>query len=244
MLLLASFVVWNWGGLRIYRNSDVINLYARISILEEKVKEARAYSNRLESEIESLKKILYALTEKSLQANEKKEEDDDEYKISFDTLLVCGSDQEICNSDRNALMRSGVEFRMLRGATALDFDAEIRRRRRDGSMYKRVHFAMHSSPAGLIFDDKLVDGQYLADHLAGVELVFLAGCKSAKIADDISGVVPYVVVTYDDVKNNLASDFVYNFWSVIADGGSPEQAYRTSLDRTPQIAQSVDMRVG
>lgn len=246
VLMITGFVAWNWNGLRMYRQRDVIDLYARIKVLEETANTNSVYMVTLEKELDSLRQLLYDFNsgEMGVKTKPSEEEVGGRVRIAFDTLLVCGGDVEICNLDRNALMRSGSEFRMLRGSTSGEFDAEIRRRRRDGTMYKNVHFAMHSDESGLLFEDGIVSGEWLADRLLGANIVFLAGCSSAKVADDISGVVEYVIVTYTDIENTLAADFVYNFWSSFVSGNTPEFSYREAIERTPQVKQYVDMRVG
>lgn len=158
-------------------------------------------------------------------------------------LLICGTSATTCDADRHALRRAGIAFQRLYHATQRSIEDELRRRRQDGTLYPWLHISAHASPEGVALADGLASPSWWHERLDGIEVVFLATCQGAAIADELAGLVKAVVFVHEEIGDRDASDFTYAFWRRLKEGGDPHQAYRQALLEAPQVAEFVDIRL-
>lgn len=156
-------------------------------------------------------------------------------------LLVCGPDASLCELDRQALRRVGVSFQRLHMATRESVENELRRRRQDGTLYPWLHITAHASEEGITLTDGIAPPAYWNDILYGVQVVFLAACKTASVADALAGMVT-VVYVLEDIENQDASDFTYAFWRRMKEHSDPYRAYKQAETEAPQIAEFANIR--
>lgn len=156
-------------------------------------------------------------------------------------LFVCGPDTSLCEIDRQALRRVGVSFQRLHMATKQALENELRRRRQDNTLYPWLHVTAHASEDGIMLTDGLAPPAFWNDMLPGVQVVFLAACQTAAVADALAGMVT-VIYVLEDIDNRDASDFTYAFWRRMREHGDPQRAYRQAVVEAPQIAEFTDIR--
>ena len=156
-------------------------------------------------------------------------------------LLVCGPDTSLCDIDRQALRRVGVSFQRLHMATKQSVENELRRRRHDNTLYPWLHVTAHAGEDGILLADGIAPPAYWNDMLPGVQVVFLAACQTAAVADALAGMVT-VIYVLEDIDNRDASDFTYAFWRRMREHGDPQRAYRQAVVEAPQIAEFTDIR--
>lgn len=156
-------------------------------------------------------------------------------------LFICGPDTALCDIDRQALRRVGVSFQRLHMATKISVENELRRRRQDNTLYPWLHVTAHASDDGIMLTDGIAPPSYWNDILYGVQVVFLAACKTASVADALAGMVT-VVYVLEDIENQDASDFTYAFWRRMREHGDPYRAYKQAEIEAPQIAEFANIR--
>lgn len=157
-------------------------------------------------------------------------------------LLICGESSSACETDRRALRRARVGFQRLRQASKDAIDAELRRRRQDGTLYRWIVISLHTGQGGTALVDGVASPAWWNERLDGVEVVFLATCAGAAVADELAGVVDTVIFVHEEIGDRDASDFVYAFWRRMNEGADAHHAYRQALVECPQIAEYVDIR--
>ena len=92
---------------------------------------------------------------------------------------------------------------------------------------------------GVQFADGLVDGNWLSERLAGVEILLLAACEADTIGDWL-GVVPYVITFAEELGINDSAIITRHFWTAIARGKNPDDALDDALDHAaPTISEYV-----
>ena len=164
--------------------------------------------------------------------------------IGRPVLLVYGNNK-FGEADRNAMRRAGVSFFRLTSSTLEDLRTELQRRRSDGRMYDVVHISAHGGEGNVILDDSVISGIQLSDVLGGVRCVFLGTCSNQTVADKLVGVVKYVVVVYEEIKDTDASDFTYEFYKRYRENGmNIDMAFMGALMVMPHISDYVDLRKG
>lgn len=156
-------------------------------------------------------------------------------------LVVCGPDNRLCEIDRQALRRVGISFQRIFGATQQAITDELRRRRQDGTLYTWLHITAHANEEGIHLSDGVAPPGFWNDALTGIDVVFLAACQSADVADALAGLVT-VIYVLEDIDNRDASDFTYAFWRRMKEHGDPVQAYRQAVIECPQLAEFTDIR--
>lgn len=161
----------------------------------------------------------------------------------FPLLAVFGPDDAITAADEGALNQSGIPFKCVYGATRDLVAAELGRRRRANDLYRWLHIATHAGPEGMLLIDDVASREWWNKQLSGVEGVFLAGCTDVAVADWLVGVVKWVLSFTVDIDNELARQFALVFWSTLADGKAPRDAYRTACRSVPQLAKTSDFRL-
>jgi hypothetical protein len=156
-------------------------------------------------------------------------------------LLICGSDERFCETDRQALRQARILFQRLSSATTAMIAAELRRRRQDGTLYPWLHVSAHADHAGIHLADGVAGPDWWHEQLNGVQVVFLAACETTTVADALAGMVT-VVFVQQQIENEHAGDFTYAFWRRMRELRDPRVAYRQALAEVPQVTEYVDIR--
>jgi hypothetical protein len=156
-------------------------------------------------------------------------------------LLICGPDNHICDSDRHALRRAQISYQRLLEATQERVREELQRKRQDGSLYPWVHVTAHAIEEGIALMDGIAPPGFWNEIFDGVEVVFLAACKSVRVADELAGMVT-VVYVHEDIGDRDASAFTYAFWRRMREHGNPKEAYRQAIGEATQVAEFTDIR--
>lgn len=157
------------------------------------------------------------------------------------TLLVMG-DNDFGMADRNALRRAGVLFHRLIDGTFSSLKEEMQRKRSEGRQYKVVHISSHAGKDGVQFSDGVYGGAALSEIVLGVDLLFLASCSNVTIADEILGIVPNIIVVYEQVDTNDMESFVYEFYNALKNDFDILKSFNVAIQRTPAVAEFVDVR--
>jgi hypothetical protein len=201
----------------------------RTKELEKQVKFLLSELTKANSEIEKLKSNTQALRQNATPPAPR-------------VLLICGSDDRFCNSDRQALRRANVAFERLVSATKADILRELRRKREDANPWRRVHISAHANDQGILLADGIADPAWWNETLNGVTGIVLAACKTMTVADAIAGLVPYVVAIRENINNEDANQFTFSFWRAVADGLFMPEAFERAIAETPQVAEFVVLR--
>lgn len=137
--------------------------------------------------------------------------------------------------------KTGLRFSRLYPVTLSGLERKLNRDRVNGTPVRYVHFAVHSGPEGLLFQDGIATGQWLSQRLSGVEVAVIAGCKS-DVVGDLLGVVRAVVTMREEIINSDAAVFTEVFWTGIGNGLTVDQAFEAALDRCPpEVAEFVEL---
>lgn len=158
-------------------------------------------------------------------------------------LLICAMETKLCDIDRHAVRRASVSFQRLFNATKHSIIAELRRRRQDNTLYPWLHIAAHATEQGIELLDGTADPSWWNEQLDGINVVLLAACKSAAVADALAGMAT-VVFVLEDIEHSDAADFTYSFWRRMKEHGDPRLAYQQAIIDVPQIAEYTDIRTG
>ena len=238
IFILAIIFLLLWGLVRSKHNV----LAKFLTVEDEQVRSLKLRITELENEVRILRSTQEILLEQLHKQNIIKVESTT--IVARPVLLVYGS-KEFGEADRNALRRAGIVFFRLAGARLSELQEEIQRRRSDGTLYDIIHFAAHSIDGGGIdLNGEIVDGVQLSNVLSGVRGVFLSTCSNYQIADRLLGVVKYVVIIYEDITNEDASNFVYEFYKRYKVERDIEASFNGAIAVLPNIAEFVDLRKG
>ena len=149
-------------------------------------------------------------------------------------IAAIGSDVAL-NRDLTALRavraQTGMQFIHIPDATFAKLKSQLYQQRASGHRYN-LHMAVHSGEQGIELGGVIVDAVALSEILEGVQVLMIAGCESAEVAD-LLGVVPFVVSFTEQVSHEAASELCKNFWMEIGQGGTPERALREALRLSP-----------
>lgn len=153
-------------------------------------------------------------------------------------LLVGIGDDAMLQEDLTQLRRvqsqTNIRISRLMPVSRASLERTIERHRAAGTPVKLLHLATHSGPQGLVLSDGIATGQWLSEHLAGVEIAVLAGCSGDQVAD-LLGVVPAVISMREDVDNKAASIFAGAFWLAVGMGLDANEAFERALQRAPAV---------
>jgi len=165
--------------------------------------------------------------------------------LSVPMLQIVGN-EKFGEADRVAFRKAGIPFRRLNEATRSLISDELRRRRLDGTMYIWVTISAHIQPAGVILEagSDTVPAAWWNEQLSGVEILLLNGCESIAVADDLVGLVGYVVSLAEAIPDDLAADFAYAFWRRVKAGDNAMYAFRRTIAQLPAVAEYADIRTG
>ena len=161
------------------------------------------------------------------------------------TLLAVVGEDPALKIDLAALreVESSSALRVSRvyPVTKAKLKATLDRYRVNGRAVEYVHMAVHAGPQGLAFQGETVDAQWLSENLKSVKVLLINGCQSDEVGDWI-GVVPTVVTMREAITHEDAAQFARLFWSAIAAGTSPEDAYYAARERSPQgVSEFVEL---
>ena len=85
----------------------------------------------------------------------------------------------------------------------------------------------------------MVDGNWLSERLAGVDVLLLAGCEADGVGDWL-GVVPHVVTLAEEISGEDAGTLTLHFWTGIGRGLEPGVALAMALERcSPVVGEFV-----
>lgn len=162
-------------------------------------------------------------------------------------LLVGVGDDVMLQEDLAQLRRvqtqTDIRISRLLPVSKASLVRTLDRHRAMGTPVKLLHLATHSGPQGLAFSDGVATGQWLSEHLAGVEIAVLAGCSGDQVAD-LLGVVPAVVSMREDVDNRAASIFSGAFWLAVGLGMDANEAFERALQRAPAtVSEFVELHL-
>jgi hypothetical protein len=158
------------------------------------------------------------------------------------TVLLIYGDANFGENDRNALQRAGADFVTLRAATKDMIRRRMQRAREDDEPYRYVHISAHGTDDFIKLTDGPADGKWWNDVLVGVEIVFLAACHSAGVADWLAGPGRAVVELDSAAADESAYMFTYLFWRAIIAGRNANDAFQVARTELPSIADQVSLR--
>lgn len=198
-------------------------------IIEEQKNRNRLLSERvevLESRVRDLELILYG---KSMRGSI-------DISILNPELLLIASDSYFQRQDEVALNKAKMPYRRIVDATQEKIERELRRARRQKSMFKYIIFSGHSDENGIkMADGTYLDGYWMNQNLLGVEIVLLAGCKTTHVADSMVNIVNNVISMNENISANASQSFSEVFWTNINDHGDVEKAFTEAVAVEPSI---------
>lgn len=159
-------------------------------------------------------------------------------------LLVGVGEDAMLQEDLAQLRRvQSLRISRLLPVSMANLERTVERHRAAGNPVKLLHLAVHSGPQGLVFADGVATGMWLSQHLAGVDIMVLAGCEGDQVAD-LLRVVPAVVSMREAVSNRDATIFAGAFWSAVGSGMNASDAFEYALDRAPAaLAEFVELHL-
>lgn len=160
------------------------------------------------------------------------------------TLLVATANDAMLEEDVAALRGvRAFHLQVLRNATSRDLERTLERARAEGHPVQYLHLATHAGPQGMALADRAVNGIWLSEHVRGVEILVLLGCRS-DYAGDLLSVVPAVVSMRDEISNSDARIFARAFWAAIGEGLAVEDALDRALERSPSaVGEMVELHL-
>lgn len=159
-------------------------------------------------------------------------------------LLLITPDPYTQQKDEIALTKAGINYRRIAGATIDRVEQELRRARQQRRMYEYIMISGHANEAGFVMsDDVIVDSYWMNQNFAGVEILFLNGCKTTQVADDVINVADCVISLLEPIPTRVAQSFAESFWSGIEQDMTPQQAFDDALNIEPSIRPYADIRL-
>lgn len=204
-------------------------LLTRVSSLERDIASLQRMLVEKQNEIDRLNERIRQLERTSAPM------DQDPMKPRRVLLVGVGNDamlQEDLAQLRRVQTQTDIRISRLLPVSRASLVRTLDRHRAAGNPVRLLHLATHSGPQGLAFSDGIATGQWLSEHLAGVDIAVLAGCSGDQVAD-LLGVVPAVVSMREDVENRAASIFAGAFWLAVGLGMDANEAFERALQRAP-----------
>lgn len=152
-------------------------------------------------------------------------------------LVVLGPDPDLqldLVAFRRIRAHAHLRFTRLINVTSAHFEHYLERARMAKEPVRYLHLSVHTSGNEIQLADTHVTGAWLSERLFGVQILLLAGCRGDLIGD-LLGVVPYVVTVMEEIDHHQAMLLTEGFWSEIAEGIEPRQAFENALDRCPPL---------
>lgn len=225
---------------------DLLAYKSRVYDLEEQLKIEREKNLQLNKQIEEMKlsieKMQVILRAQQEELSIMKTQIDGNQLLTKQkaTLLVMG-DGEFGETDRNAMRRAGVLFHRLTDGSFLELKEELQRKRHGGKQYKVVHISSHAGRDGIQFSDGTYSGMQISDIMDGVELLFLASCDNVSVADYVHGVVPHVIVVYEQIENEDMQNFVFSFYNELKRNFNIVSSFQHALNENPVVGEYVEL---
>lgn len=216
-------------------------LETRVALLERDIAGLQRMLTEKQNEIDRLTERIRQLEHGAVAASRTDQPSQRQRK----NVLVVGVGSDAALEVDLAALRgvAGLQLAVLRNVSKSSLEALLERHRANGFPVRYLHLAVHASHEGLAFDDGLADGLWLSRHLAGVEVLVLAGCESDHVGDLLS-VVPAVISMRDEIENRDASIFSRAFWTAIAQGLDVTAALDEALSRSPsQVSEMVELHL-
>ena len=217
-----------------------VELTKKEDIIEEQKRRIIFYTEQLrdvESRVRDLELILFG------RDMDKRKEEPEDHSDMYPELLIVGTDCYIQRQDEIAVSKSGISYRRLFDATQDEFEAELRRARQQKAPYKYVMLSGHGNKNGWkMSDGLLLDGYWMNQNLSDTEIVYLNGCQSVGMGDDLVSIVDCVISMAEDVPTKTAQSFASMFWSGIHTGKTPDVAFTEALTVEPSIRPYVSIR--
>lgn len=157
-------------------------------------------------------------------------------------LVICGDDAEISGADLATLDGIGIRYLRLYNASPEEVANELARAREDDRLYNWVLISAHCSKDGVRLRGKMVTPDFWMRQLRDVEMVGLASCDGANLADHLFGKVDFVWYFKEKVPLDAANRFVQKFFQRINVGESFDAAFISCLDAVPEVASYADYR--
>lgn len=166
-------------------------------------------------------------------------------KVSVPMLQIVGNER-FGEADRVAFRKAQIPFRRLTDATRPMIADEIRRRRLDGSMYPWITISAHMGKDGVLLEAEgaMVPASWWNEQFGNVEILLLNGCESLSVADELVGLVEYVVSLAESIPDDLAAAFAYAFWRRVKAGKDAGAAFRQAIAELPSVGEYADIRTG
>ncbi|MFN8445932.1 MAG: hypothetical protein U0175_34395 [Caldilineaceae bacterium] len=152
-------------------------------------------------------------------------------------LVVLGPDPDLqldLVAFRRIRAHAHLRFTRLINVTSTHFEHYLERARMAKEPVRYLHLSVHTNGKEIQLADTNVTGAWLSERLLGVQILLLAGCHGDLIGD-LLGVVPYVVTVMEEIDHHQARLLTEGFWSEIAEGMEPRQAFENALDRCPPL---------
>lgn len=253
--ILALLIALGVAGLSIWREQQRPQLLTREKQLEQRAEQLEATvqtlltdRNNAQRQIDLLRKELEDAKTRILQL----EAELARYVVKPGAsaagmiLAAIGTDPAL-QADLAALrkvqQRTGLRMSRLLPVTMANLERTLDRHRKNGETIRNLHLGVHAGPEGLLFGDGLATGKWLSEHLAGVEVMVIAGCESDAPGDWVS-VVPAVVSMREKISHQESSIFTELFWQAIGEGLPAETAFERALDRCPPaVAEFAELHV-
>lgn len=215
-------------------------LEARVALLERDIAGLQRMLTEKQTEIDRLKERIRQLEHGAAAQTE----NPPPQRQRRNVLVVGVGNDPALEVDLAALRGvAGLQLATLRNVSKASLEALLERHRANGNPVRYLHLAVHASHDGLLLADGLADGLWLSRHLAGVEILVLAGCESDRVGDLLS-VVPAVISMRDEIENRDASIFSRAFWAAIAQGMDAQAALEAALERSPStVAEMVELHL-
>lgn len=205
------------------------NLMQKDQIIDEQKRRIAVQSKQLDDVQNRLRDLELILFGKNMNAPK-------EPNIKFPPLLLIGTDQYIQRQDEIALNKSGIEYNRAINATQNSIEQELRRARQAKSPYKYVMFSGHGDKLGWkMSDGTLLDSYWMNQNLSDVEILYLNGCETTTIGDDMVNIVDYVISMGEKVPTKVAQSFAEIFWTTIQQGKSPGEAFTAAQLVEPSV---------
>lgn len=149
-------------------------------------------------------------------------------------LLLIAVDPIIQRQDEIALNKSKMDFHRVINATQDKIEQQLRRARQNRAMYKYIMFSGHADRNGLkMSDSTYLDSYWLNQNMSGVEILYLNGCETTSMADDLVGIVSCVISMDEKIPTRVAQSFAEIFWTGIASNKSPQEAFDDAANVEP-----------
>lgn len=161
-------------------------------------------------------------------------------------LAIVGTDPKLqvdMAALRKVVQRTGLKITRLSPVSRASLERTLNSARKSGEPLKWIHASVHAGPEGLVFSDGIASGQWLSEHLRGVEILLINGCEGT-VPASWAGIVPAVISMREEIEHQDAADFCEVFWQAIGEGLNVEAAFNRALDWGPSnVSEFAELNV-